>query len=236
MVKQIDARGKACPLPVIEAKHALEAALDGTKIEVLVDNEIAVQNLCKMAAQKHYEASGTKVQENCYLVEILKGGAAGASSTDAAESASGRVYDTAEQTGSAADQAGREERQDSQNCGCQPMNSTEQGMVVVLASDKMGEKDSILGKILMKGFIYALTEQDRLPETILLYNGGAWLSCKGSDSLEDLKNLESQGVEILTCGTCLNHFGLSDKLEVGSVTNMYQIAQILTEARKVIKP
>ena len=49
-------------------------------------------------------------------------------------------------------------------------------------------------------------------------------------------NLESQGVEILTCGTCLNHYGLSEKLAVGSVTNMYQIAQILTEAGKVIRP
>ena len=88
----------------------------------------------------------------------------------------------------------------------------------------------------MKSFIYALTEQERLPETILLYNGGAWLSCEGADSLEDLRNLESQGVEILTCGTCLNHYGLSEKLAVGSVTNMYQIAQILTEAGKVIRP
>lgn len=229
MVKQIDARGKACPLPVIEAKRALEAALDGTKIEVLVDNEIAVQNLCKMAAQKHYEASGTKVQENCYLVEILKSVGSGGQMPENAASGPAAAAE-------ALDPAVKDGQQNPQDCGCQPMNGTEPGMVVVLASDKMGEKDSILGKILMKGFVYALTEQERLPETILMYNGGAWLSCEGSDSLEDLRNLESQGVEILTCGTCLNHFGLSEKLAVGSVTNMYQIAQILTEAGKVIKP
>lgn len=216
MVKQIDARGKACPLPVIEAKRALEASPDGTKVEVLVDNEIAVQNLCKMAAQKHYEASGEKVQEGCYLVEILKGGSAG--------------EDRKDQSGPKKEEPGAQE------CGCEPMRGTERGMVVVLSSDEMGQKDPVLGKILMKGFVYALTEQEQLPETVLLYNGGAWLSCEGSDSLEDLRRLEEQGVEILTCGTCLNHFGLSDRLAVGSVTNMYQIAQILTEARKVVRP
>ena len=224
MVKQIDARGKACPLPVIEAKRALEEAPGGSRIEVLVDNEIAVQNLCKMAVQKHYEASGTKIQDNCYLVEILKNGTAeesGERSTEGLQS--GAEHPSEPGSG----QPG---------CGCEPMNGTERGRVVVLSSDEMGEKDSTLGRLLMKGFIYALTEQERLPETILLYNGGAWLSCEGSDSLEDLRSLESQGVEILTCGTCLNHYGLSEKLAVGSVTNMYQIAQILTEAGKVIRP
>ena len=222
MVKQIDARGKACPLPVIEAKRALEEAPGGSRIEVLVDNEIAVQNLCKMAAQKHYEASG--IQDNCYLVEILKNGTAeeaGERRTEGMQSAEERPSEPG------SGQPG---------CGCESMNDTERGMVVVLSSDEMGEKDSTLGRLLMKSFIYALTEQERLPETILLYNGGAWLSCEGADSLEDLRNLESQGVEILTCGTCLNHYGLSEKLAVGSVTNMYQIAQILTEAGKVIRP
>lgn len=224
MVKQIDARGKACPLPVIEAKRALEEAPGGSRIEVLVDNEIAVQNLCKMAVQKHYEASGTKIQDNCYLVEILKNGTA----EEAGERSTEGLQSGAEHPS--------EPGSGQPGCSCEPMNGTERGMVVVLSSDEMGEKDSTLGRLLMKSFIYALTEQERLPETILLYNGGAWLSCEGADSLEDLRNLESQGVEILTCGTCLNHYGLSEKLAVGSVTNMYQIAQILTEAGKVIRP
>ena len=100
----------------------------------------------------------------------------------------------------------------------------------------MGEGDEKLGRTLMKGFIYALTEQDQLPETILLYNNGAKLSVEGADSLADLKLLESQGVEILTCGTCLNHYGLSEKLGVGSVTNMYVIAEKQMQATKIVKP
>ena len=108
--------------------------------------------------------------------------------------------------------------------------------IVVIRSGKMGEGNDELGAVLMKGFIYALTELEELPETILLYNGGAPLSCEDSDSLEDLKTLEAQGVEIMTCGTCLNYYGLTDKLAVGTVTNMYAIAEKMSEADTIICP
>ena len=81
-----------------------------------------------------------------------------------------------------------------------------------------------------------LVQQDMLPETILLYNSGAFLSCEGSDNLEDLKTLEAQGVEILTCGTCLNHYGLAEKRQVGGVTNMYEIVEKMTKASVVVRP
>ena len=71
---------------------------------------------------------------------------------------------------------------------------------------------------------------------MLFYNGGATLTTEGSDSLEDLKSLEAQGVEIKTCGTCLNYYGLTDKLQVGEVTNMYDIVETLAKAAKVVKP
>ena len=118
---------------------------------------------------------------------------------------------------------------------CQP-DSRKKGMTVVLSSNLMGHGDPELGKALMKGFVYALTQQDALPETILLYNSGAYLSCEGSDNLEDLKSLESQGVEILTCGTCLNFYGLSEKLQVGSVTNMYEIVERMTASKLLVRP
>ena len=100
----------------------------------------------------------------------------------------------------------------------------------------MGEGDERLGKTLMKGFIYALTESESLPSCILLYNNGAKLSTEGSDSLEDLKLLESKGVEILTCGACLDFYKLTEKLKVGSVTNMYVIAERMMEFQKLVKP
>ena len=108
--------------------------------------------------------------------------------------------------------------------------------VVAISAAVMGDGSEELGKTLLKAFVFALTQQDKLPKTILFYNGGAALTCEGSAMLEDLKALEAQGVEILTCGTCLNFYGLTEKLAVGSVTNMYTIAEKLTQAGNVVKP
>ena len=108
--------------------------------------------------------------------------------------------------------------------------------VVVVSADHMGEGDEVLGKILLKGFLFALTQQETLPRTILFYNGGALVTCEGSASLEDLQKLESLGVEILTCGTCLNHYGLTEQLRVGGVTNMYVIVEKQMQATKVVRP
>lgn len=108
--------------------------------------------------------------------------------------------------------------------------------VVVISSDKMGEGEAELGTILMKGFVYALTQLETLPTRILLYNKGAYLSCEGSPVLEDLQILSEAGVEILTCGTCLNYYGLEEKLKAGSVANMYRIVETQAEADLIIKP
>ena len=118
-----------------------------------------------------------------------------------------------------------------ENC-CRPEENT----VVVISSDKMGEGDEALGRTLMKGFIYALTQLPVPPKTVLLYIGGAKLSCEGSDSAEDLRALEQAGTAVLTCGTCLNHYGLGEKLAAGTVTNMYVIAETQAEAAKIIRP
>ena len=92
----------------------------------------------------------------------------------------------------------------------------------------MGEGAEELGKTLLKAFVFSLTQQEKLPRTILFYNGGAHLTCEGSPMLEDLKVLEAEGVEILPCGTCLNFYG--------TVTNMYVIAEKMLNAGNVVKP
>lgn len=202
MMMNVDARGDACPLPVVKAKKAI-AELKGTgQVEVLVDNEIAVQNLTKMAQQKGYPYSAEKLAEKDYRVLFTIGEAA------------------AEPAGEAP--------------AC--MSDTRTDTVVAIGSDKMGIGAEELGKTLLKAFVFALTQQDQLPKTILFYNSGASLTCEGSPMLEDLKALEAQGVEIMTCGTCLNFYGLTEKLAVGSVTNMYTIVEKLTLAGNVVKP
>ena len=108
--------------------------------------------------------------------------------------------------------------------------------VIAIASECMGNGDDQLGATLMKGFIYAVSQQEELPSAMLFYNSGAKLTAEGAVTVEDLKILEAQGVEILTCGTCANFLGLEGKQAVGSITNMYVIVEKLTAASKVIRP
>ena len=210
MLKLVDAMGDVCPIPVVKTKNAIKE-LDGSGIvETLVDNEIAVQNLTKMAQQKNYGVRSEKLGENKYRVIMTIGEAAGEADSSAVD-----FPDEAPV--------------------CSP-DARKGNTVVVISSSCMGTGDNELGAVLMKGFIYALSQQDELPATILFYNGGARLTCEDAPTLEDLKSLEEQGVEILTCGTCLNHYGLAEKLKVGGVTNMYVIAEKMTQAGLIVKP
>jgi len=194
MIK-VNAIGDACPIPVVKTKKAMQEATGSEVIEVLVDNEIAVSNVTKMASSSGAEVTSEKIAEKEYKITIKMSGEAAA---------------------------------------CE--ECAEENLVVVVSSDRMGSGNDDLGKVLIKGFLFAVTQLDKLPKTMLFYNGGATLTAEGSDSLEDLKHLEGQGVEILTCGTCLNYYGLSDKLAVGSVTNMYTIVEKMAGADKIVKP
>ncbi|NCB53227.1 MAG: sulfurtransferase-like selenium metabolism protein YedF, partial [Clostridia bacterium] len=105
--------------------------------------------------------------------------------------------------------------------------------VVVLNSDFIGNGSEELGRTLMKSFLFSLTEQDVLPDKVLCYNAGALLTTEGSAVLDDLKALEEDGVEVLTCGICGEFYGVKDKLAVGTFTNMYRIVEILRTAKTV---
>lgn len=208
MNQTVNAMGDACPIPVVKTKNAIkEMGAAGGTVETFVDNEIAVQNLTKMADQKGYGVQSEQLESNKYRVVMTVG-----------EQTEQQVQETAQES-----------------VVCAPVQK-EHSTVVVISSSCMGTGDDALGAVLMKGFIYALSQQDELPKTILFYNGGAKLTCEGAVTLEDLKELEARGVEIMTCGTCLNHYGLTDKLQVGTVTNMYVIAEKMTQASLIVKP
>lgn len=197
----VNAMGDNCPIPVIKTKNAMQALTGPETIEVLVDNEIAVQNVTKMASSNGGKVTSEKLAEKEYKITIEMEGAPAAAEEDTA---------------------------------CIP--DARDNTVVVISSDRMGSGNDDLGKVLIKGFIFAVTQLDKLPKTMLFYNGGATLTCEGSDSLEDLKSLEAQGVEIMTCGTCLDYYGLKEKLAVGTVTNMYSIVEKQAGAAKILKP
>ena len=197
----VNAMGDSCPIPVIKTKKAMQALTGPETIEVLVDNEIAVQNVTKMATSAGGKVTSEQKAEKEYVVTIEMEGAPAADGAEAV---------------------------------CAP--DARDNTVVVVSSDRMGSGNDELGKVLIKGFIFAVTQLDTLPKTMLFYNGGATLTTEGSDSLEDLKSLEAQGVEIMTCGTCLDYYGLKDKLAVGTVTNMYSIVETMAKAGRIVRP
>ena len=203
---KVNAIGDACPIPVVKTLNAIKALNGPDVIETLVDNETAVQNLIRMADKKGCAVQSEKLGEKEFKVTITVGEAALAQPVD------------------------------TENVTCELPRSGKKNTVVVISSKAMGHGGDELGTALMKGFIYALSQQDTLPTTILFYNGGATIPVEGSVSLEDLKNMEAQGVEILTCGTCLNFYGLTEKLAVGQVTNMYTIVEKMTGADLIVKP
>ena len=106
--------------------------------------------------------------------------------------------------------------------------------VVAIGRDRMGAGSEELGKLLMKSYLYSLREMESPPSCILFFNGGVGLACEGSAALEDLKTLQEKGTGLLACGTCLNYYELSEKLAVGSVTNMDTIATTMANAAKLV--
>ena len=146
----VNAIGDTCPIPVVKTKKAIEALTQPDTVETLVDNEVAVENLKKMAAQKGYSCDSSKLDDGSYSVKLT------IEAVNADE-----LSDTDEAS----------------QYACRPAADNR---VVVIRSSYMGEGSEELGKVLIKGFIYALSQQDNPPETMLFYNGGAKLTCEGS--------------------------------------------------------
>jgi selenium metabolism protein YedF len=202
----VNALGEQCPIPVVKATRALREMRQPGELEVRVDNEIAVQNLQRMASGHHFPVESKRLGDKEFSVVITV-------------------------TAPLSEEAAAPEE------ACAPCAVPQtDGTVVAVETATMGRGDDKLGAVLMKGFLYALVQLPTAPKTVLFYNGGAHLTTEGSESLEDLRALAARGTEILTCGTCLNFYGLQDKLAVGGVTNMYDIVERLDGAAKVIKP
>lgn len=107
--------------------------------------------------------------------------------------------------------------------------------MVVISSEMMCGGDEDFAKKLLEGFIYALSEQEVAPKVIVFYNGGVHIPTLWENSIKDLKFIESRGTEIFSCGLCLEHYGLKEKVQVGSITNMYKIVELMGKY-KVVKP
>lgn len=108
--------------------------------------------------------------------------------------------------------------------------------VVVLKSELMGEGDPQLGTLLMRAFINSLKETDQLPSSIILYNSGVKLAIAGSDTADSLAEMENKGVTIICCGTCVDFYELKPVIKIGTISNMFRITQLTSEAGHVVYP
>ena len=195
----IDAQGLACPEPLILARKAL-AEGGFDLLEILVDNAAARENLLKYAAYAHCPVEGVAVEGGRTRIRLLP--AAGAVPEDRAATAAAPAP---------------------------AYSGSTQAATVFIARDGIGQGDPDLARLLMRGFLFTLTESDLPPLRVILMNAGVKLAVEGSDSLPNLRRLAELGVDILACGTCLDFFHLTEALGVGRITNMYEIAEFLMQ-------
>jgi selenium metabolism protein YedF len=190
----VDARGLACPQPVIKTRQAMQGA---DQVVTLVDSDTALANVSRMAEKAGWQVRVTSEGEE-YRIEMV------VSTLQPEPLPVGRA---------------------------EPLAGL---LVLVVSADKMGRGNEELGHILIRSFFHTLGEVEPRPDRIILFNTGVRLACQGSEVLDDLCALEADGIEILACGTCLGYFELKDKLASGRVSNMYEIAESILGAGKVV--
>ena len=207
MKKTINARGLSCPQPVLLAK---EAIAETDEVAIIVDNEIAVENIRRLAGKMSCGFS-VKKEAGIWEVELSR--------TDTAAPGAADSPDPEPQLACSVAPAGK----------AGPY-------VVVLADNRMGRGDDRLGDILIRAFMDTLSMINPLPTAVVCYNAGVKLAVQGSAVLEDLQQLEKTGVDILVCGSCLRHFGLVEQLDAGRVSNMCEILETMAGAARLVRP
>jgi selenium metabolism protein YedF len=201
MKQLVDARGLACPEPVVRAGKAMAVA---DEVTTIVDDKAAVENITRLARSKGFSIEVTDRTDGTYLV-LRREGAVAEPITEADAVA------------------------------CCSVGSSSGQTVVFVPSDCLGRGSVELGERLIAAFFHTLLEVSPKPQAIVFMNSGVKLTVEGSRALEDLRALKEQGIDILSCGACLGYFELMDKLAVGRVSNMYDIAELLLKAKKIVE-
>ncbi len=196
-MKKINARGLACPAPVIETKTMIEKEHPSI-IQVTVDNEAAKQNVCRFLESQKFETSVSQKENDFHIIGKL------------------------------------DKKTQIETSVIEEKETEQKKIMVMIATDRIGQGDDELGKKLMASFISTLKEMGEDLWRLVFVNNGVKLTIDDSAILPALKELEDNGTLILVCGTCLTHFDLLEKKEVGETTNMLDIVTSMQLANKVI--
>ncbi len=205
-MKEIDARGLACPAPVLLAKDCIEKEKPD-QIRVILDNEASRQNVSRFLSSRNFSVTVTDQDQDLVVTGIIQEG--GISEKKDAPI----ICEMSE-----------EDRK------TKPLKK----ILVMISSNRMGRGDDELGAKLTINFIKTLKEMGNELWRLVFVNSGVKLTIENSQTLDDLKALENSGTRILVCGTCLDHFRLLNKRQVGETTNMLDIVTAMQLADKVI--
>jgi len=205
---QIDARGKACPMPVLMTEEALAKIGEGI-IEVLVDNEESALNVSGYAAQKGMFAETAKEGRD-WKVKVVKGYTC--------------EVQRAEPLPQSHSSAGLVQSEESEK---------KKTLLLIIGTDSLG-KDEDLGKKLMKGFFDTMKVYKQLPHTMFFLNAGVKLTSVNEETAGVLKEIEAMGVEIYSCGTCLKHYNLEPELKVGYRGTTNHIVEGMQDFDKIV--
>ena len=188
--KRLDCTNLDCPMPVIKAKQFLEEN-ENIVLDVIVDNNVAVQNLEKLAKSLSLKSKSSKDGNN-FVVSIEK----------------------------------KETIQNDEN----KMVVTQENQTILIRTNILGYGNDDLGATLMKGFIFTLTQLKPFPKKVMFLNSGVKLTSENEETIKNLKVLEENGVEIVSCGACLDFYNLKESVKVGSIGNMYDIVDSLNKS------
>jgi selenium metabolism protein YedF len=202
----VDARGLSCPQPVLETKRAFEES-DALQLRVLVDNATSRENVRRFASNQGCEVQVQDLGAEQYEIHVKR--PIGEIDAQAVE----------------------------ELLPCPVPQAAVSGKnVVYIGNSSMGRGDEELGTKLMRGFLRTWIDVTPAPWRMIFINSGVKLTTVDEEAVEAVSLLEEKGVEVLSCGTCLEHFGLTDQLKVGRVTNMYEVIESFNSANKVISP
>ncbi|MDR2180637.1 MAG: sulfurtransferase-like selenium metabolism protein YedF [Synergistaceae bacterium] len=224
-MKKIDARGKACPEPVILTKACLDRG--EREIEVLLDNPVSASNVRRFLENKGF-AVHLKDDDGVITISASsKNGPVGAASPNAEEMDLLRRPSNIQ----APAQSRKQEKQRQEEL---KELKSEETFSVLITCQNLGRNDPQLGEILMKSFLGTLSQLDDAPLAVALMNEGVKLALYDSSSCDHLKNLEKKGTLVLVCGTCVGHFQIAEQIGTGTISNMFEIVENLNKASKII--
>lgn len=205
-MKIVDTSGQQCPAPLIATSRALKDARIGDTIKVITDNITSFNNIFRFLKDNKIEFSYEESNSIRSLI-ITKG-------------------NTEKTTGNPKEY-------------CKPVETphfSRGDFIVAFTSDKMGDGDAELGHLLMTNFINSIKDLDALPGKMVFYNRGVILGAEGSPVINQLIEIEKMGVTLLFCATCVKFYSVEEHIKIGTLSNMFEIAQVMSSAGNIIRP